>query len=142
MYFLCLCMLVCIRVRLSVGNHEMRDQNMAMGESGFFSVCRNMFKLEYADKLFLLIHMVFDWLPLAAVVAKRVLVLHGGIGDGSWTLADLDKLQRPIGHDFMNGKESKAHDLLIQVLWSDPTEGHDNANPGTQAWTFKMHVFV
>jgi hypothetical protein len=36
----------------------MRDQNMAMGESGFFSVCRNMFKLEYADKLFLLIHMV------------------------------------------------------------------------------------
>lgn len=40
------------------GNHEMRDQNMAMGESGFFAVCRNMFKMEYADKLFLLIHMV------------------------------------------------------------------------------------
>ena len=73
---------------------------------------------------------VFDWLPLAAVVAQRVLVLHGGIGDGAWTLEDLDQLQRPIGHDFMNGTESKVHDLLIQVLWSDPSEGHDDANPG------------
>lgn len=38
----------------------MRGQNMAMGESGFFSVCRDMFKQEYADKLFLLIHMVSE----------------------------------------------------------------------------------
>ena len=114
------------------GNHEMRDQNMAMGKSGFFAACRDMFKLEYADKLFLFIHSVFDWLPLAAVVAKRVLVLHGGIGDGAWALEELDLLQRPIGHDFMNGTESgtRVHDLLIQVLWSDPSEGHDDENPG------------
>jgi acetyltransferase-like isoleucine patch superfamily enzyme len=30
------------------------------------------------------IHSTFDWLPLAARVGKVVLVLHGGIGDGTW----------------------------------------------------------
>jgi hypothetical protein len=81
---------------------------------------------------------VFDWLPLAAVVAKRVLVLHGGIGDGAWTLADLSQLKRPIGHDFMNGNESRHHELFLQVLWSDPSEGHDDANPGEE----KSAVYV
>ena len=63
-------------------------------------------------------------------MSKRVLVLHGGIGDGAWTMDDLRKLRRPIDQDFMNDEKRKDHDLIVQVLWSDPTEGHDNANPG------------
>ena len=29
---------------------------------------------------------IFEWLPVAAVVSGAVLVLHGGIGDGLWSL--------------------------------------------------------
>ena len=46
-------------------------------------------------------HEVFDWLPLAALVgpptAEPVLVLHGGIGDGSWGLEQLrSEVPRPL----------------------------------------------
>ena len=44
---------------------------------------------------FTLAHMVFSWLPVAALVGpsgapEPVLVLHGGVGDGSWSLKDLE----------------------------------------------------
>ena len=42
------------------------------------------------------IHTAFEWLPLAAVVGKSVLVLHGGIGDGTWSVDDLNAVCRPI----------------------------------------------
>ena len=40
----------------------MREQNLAMGESGFLAACRYMFKQDYADKLFMLVHMVIGLL--------------------------------------------------------------------------------
>ena len=39
---------------------------------------------------------VFEMLPVAALVGGQVLVLHGGIGDGSWGLDELrHKVPRP-----------------------------------------------
>ena len=42
------------------------------------------------------IHSAFEYLPLAARVAGAVLVLHGGIGDGTWGIADLAAIARPL----------------------------------------------
>ena len=32
---------------------------------------------------------MFEYLPLAALVSEKMLVLHGGVGDGSWGLSAL-----------------------------------------------------
>jgi hypothetical protein len=34
--------------------------------------------------------------PTALVIADRVLVVHGGIGNGNWTLGDIRTVKRPI----------------------------------------------
>merc|ERR1712091_74383 len=55
-------------------------------------------------------------LPLAAIVSERVLVLHGGIGDGLWRIDDLRKIRRPLKDDQL------AEPWICQLLWSDPIE--------------------
>jgi len=66
-------------------------------------------------------HGVFRWLPLAALVgpagAEPVLVLHGGCGDGSWTVEDLMRdVPRPLDDD------SDAPRCVSHALWSDPSD--------------------
>lgn len=62
---------------------------------------------------------MFDWLPLAATIEERILCLHGGIGASLETLADIEKIKRPLEvmHE-VNDEESQA---VLDILWSDPT---------------------
>eukprot|EP01052_Picozoa_sp_SAG31_P069770 SAG31_NODE_28607_length_407_cov_1.808442_1_plen_79_part_01 len=53
---------------------------------------------------------VFEMLPLAAVVAEQVLVLHGGIGDGSWGLNELKHEVCP--QNFQTRRRSKVSFFL------------------------------
>jgi diadenosine tetraphosphatase ApaH/serine/threonine PP2A family protein phosphatase len=64
------------------------------------------------------IHSAFEWLPLGAVVGRSVLVLHGGIGDGSWSVADLASVCRPIKEVHQEGVPA----CVYQALWSDPSD--------------------
>ncbi len=75
---------------------------------------------------------IFEWLPVAAVVSGAVLVLHGGIGDGLWSLEQLRAARRPINDDILDD-ESSNH-ILANVLWSDPIDGDEtlNQNRATQ----------
>jgi hypothetical protein len=45
---------------------------------------------------------LFEWLPVAAVVSNAVLVLHGGIGDGLWSLQQLREARRPISDEILD----------------------------------------
>jgi hypothetical protein len=45
---------------------------------------------------------LFEWLPVAAVVSGVVLILHGGIGDGTWSLQQLRDIQRPVTDDILD----------------------------------------
>lgn len=92
------------------GNHEFRSQNLAMRESGFFHHLARRMPLATARLVFEQVHACFDWLPLAAIAGGIVLVIHGGIGDGSWTpevqsrnLAS--RVAQPIG-----GKATHSHE--------------------------------
>ena len=71
------------QVYLLRGSHEFRSQNLNsshQGSQGFDAACIKSFGATTGGKVFDAVHDVFQWLPLAAVVNKKLLVVHGGIG--------------------------------------------------------------
>ena len=115
------------RVFLNRGNHEIRAQNLGMtaaGSNGFDNNCKVRFPSRH-DVVFERIHVAFDWLPFASVVSGKVLVLHGGIGDGSWGIRDLEAVERPVQD------ENAAHlNCVKQAMWSDPRDSDDTMRRG------------
>mmetsp|Transcript_20184 Transcript_20184/g.77280 ORF Transcript_20184/g.77280 Transcript_20184/m.77280 type:complete len:687 (+) Transcript_20184:163-2223(+) len=106
------------RVFLVRGNHEDRQINYA---NGFYAECiRRLPTKEDGEKIWEMVNRVFDWLPLAARVAKAVLVLHGGVGATLSSIDDILSLERPITSEHIANSS-----LLQDILWSDPTS-HDS----------------
>lgn len=110
------------RVLLVRGNHEMREMNREQGDGalGFERACA----LALGDgalgaRAFDACHAAFDWLPIGCLVASTALVVHGGLGDGSWGVRQLEaeaEACRPL-RDL-----SRAPDSVVQALWSDPVD--------------------
>ncbi|KAH8055637.1 phosphoprotein phosphatase [Aureococcus anophagefferens] len=67
---------------------------------------------------------VFAFLPLAGLVGDRILVVHGGVGDGSWSLEDLNDIRRPLAS--LGGEEA----WVTQALWSDPSDSDADMRRG------------
>jgi len=111
------------QVFLVRGNHEFRTMSEAMEEDGFLYHMKQ--QLGPADWLepYNALQDTFDWLPLAALVGGVVLVLHGGIGDGSWGLTELEQVQRPLQDD-------DNDDIVRNVLWSDPSDSDSAMRKG------------
>merc|ERR1712232_543873 len=112
-------------VKLNRGNHE--DAVMNTGERGFRAVCENRFGPRKGAEVYRAFIDAFDWLPLGCVVAGRILILHGGIGDGNWELNHLDNVQRPLTTHSL-----PADRIVYNMLWSDPI-------PETQLDSFGVH---
>lgn len=93
-------------VFLNRGNHETRSMNRRYG---FEDEVLN----KYSRKVFNAFHDAFDRLPLATLINKSVLVLHGGLfkRDGV-TLQDIADINR---------KCEPRSGLIMDLLWSDPT---------------------
>ena len=71
-------------------------------------------------EVFEAVHNVFDYLPVAALVAGVVLVVHGGIGHGDWSLDALaSSVPRSAkGIDarfslFLRNRSSTCHELSV-----------------------------
>ena len=111
------------RIMLVRGNHEFRSQSEIMGEEGFkHAVLQRMAGAgstpadeALALKAYESVHQTFDWMPLAALVSESVLVVHGGVGDGSWSVADLARVSRPL-------RDEHEHLCTLHALWSDPSD--------------------
>ncbi len=112
-------------VFLNRGNHEARAQNAWMG---FEEEILGKYTKEgivvsgdrrSALRLHLLCESMFDRLPLAAVIQKKVFVCHGGLfrNDGV-TLSQIKSIQRkrepPLAE---KGLEDRIYE---DILWSDP----------------------
>lgn len=80
---------------------------------------------EMSNGYFNVINRIFQKLPLAAIVERKVFCVHGGIGVTLKTLQELDSIRRPaeVNHDPKTNQEKIIHELL----WSDPT---NDANDG------------
>lgn len=93
-------------IYLSRGNHETKNMNRIYGFEGEV-------KAKYDDSIFQLFLEVFEWLPLAAVIGKKVFVTHGGLPvEPNVTLDDIRNVKR--------GMEPPEKGLMSDLLWSDP----------------------
>lgn len=93
-------------IYLTRGNHETKNMNKIYGFEGEV-------KAKYDDQIFDLFLEVFSYLPLAAVIGKKVFVAHGGIStDEKVMLDDIRKIKR--------GMEPPETSLMSDLLWSDP----------------------
>ncbi|XP_073395969.1 serine/threonine-protein phosphatase BSL3 [Physcomitrium patens] len=99
-------------VHLIRGNHEAADINALFG-----------FRIECIERMgerdgiwaWQRINQLFNWLPLAALVEKKIICMHGGIGRSINYVQQIESLQRPITME-------AGSVVLMDLLWSDPTE--------------------
>lgn len=99
-------------VHLIRGNHEAADINALFG-----------FRIECIERMgerdgiwaWQRINRLFNWLPLAALIEKKIICMHGGIGRSINHIEQIENLQRPITME-------AGSVVLMDLLWSDPTE--------------------
>ncbi|XP_037435985.1 serine/threonine-protein phosphatase BSL2 homolog [Triticum dicoccoides] len=99
-------------VHLIRGNHEAADINALFG-----------FRIECIERMgerdgiwtWHRMNRLFNWLPLAALIEKKIICMHGGIGRSINHVEQIENLQRPITME-------AGSVVLMDLLWSDPTE--------------------
>ncbi|CAH1436125.1 unnamed protein product [Lactuca virosa] len=113
-----ICLLLALKVEypqnvhLIRGNHEAADINALFG-----------FRIECIERMgerdgiwvWHRINRLFNWLPLAALIEKKIICMHGGIGRSINHVEQIENLQRPITME-------AGSIVLMDLLWSDPTE--------------------
>jgi len=87
------------------GNHECASLNRIYG---FFDEC----KRRYSVKLWRTFADCFMCMPVAAVVADKILCMHGGLSPDLEHLSQVFELRRPC--------DVPDEGLLCDLLWSDP----------------------
>jgi len=118
------------RVWLVRGNHEDCVQNQAMGHAGLHAQCHHRLGQQSGHRAFQAMQYVFNWLPLGCLINRKILVVHGGIGDGKWSLNHLRNVHRPLDHDAI-----PRDSVIYNVLWSDPIPD----DPGDPREHFGVH---
>ncbi|XP_042448113.1 serine/threonine-protein phosphatase BSL2 homolog [Zingiber officinale] len=99
-------------IHLIRGNHEATDINALFG---FRTECIERMGEQDGIWAWHRINRLFNWLPLAALMEKKVICMHGGIGHSINHVEQIENLQLPIT------METGAI-VLMDMLWSDPTE--------------------
>ncbi|OQS02982.1 calcineurin-like phosphoesterase [Thraustotheca clavata] len=109
-------------VHINRGNHEDKSITEVFG---FMKECAAKYDMEVYN----LYCIVFKWLPLATVLDKRILILHGGVTREPITLEDIQKLPRQY-YDLAkyrdNGRTKEEKKMfkhmrkVKDILWSDP----------------------
>ena len=96
------------RFWLNRGNHETDDMNRMYGFEG---EC----KAKYNERVFKLFSESFSALPLATLIGKKFLTLHGGLfSDDKTSLDDIRKLDRH------KQRQPGQSGLMMEMLWTDP----------------------
>ncbi|ETW05383.1 hypothetical protein, variant [Aphanomyces invadans] len=95
-----------LNVFLLRGNHESEDINERYG---FFEECIRRFDV----KMYKHFSDTFAWLPVAGVVADRILCMHGGLSPSLDHLHQIKSLPRPLSRVDQSG-------IMCDLLWSDP----------------------
>ncbi|GMR32753.1 hypothetical protein PMAYCL1PPCAC_02948, partial [Pristionchus mayeri] len=98
------------QIYLLRGNHETRLVNRRYG---FFDECLAKYGVDQGLQAWTHLQHVFNCLPLAALVGKRIFCAHGGISDSLITFKQFDRIVRPA--------DVADVGLMVDLLWSDPS---------------------
>lgn len=90
------------------GNHEFSDIN---GKYGFHQEIMSTYKSELMWQQF---NDIFAFLPLAAVIDSKYILLHAGISDKFTSLSTISKLDLPI-------YKYDDNPIVESLVWSDPS---------------------
>jgi len=113
------------------GNHEDLLMNR---KYGFEEECLESLGSANGPKTFQLFQKAFEWLPLACLIDDQILTVHGGLGDGKWTIAELSCVPRPLNSEDFHTPERR---WLYNILWSDPIPEDEAMNEA--AMVFGVH---
>lgn len=105
------------QVFLNRGNHEDAMMNTHMGQVGLLHAVQRRFQPPLAARVFEAMTRSFEYLPLGTVLGSRILVVHGGIGDGKWLLSQVNRVARPL-----DSNQIAENPMLYNLLWSDPVD--------------------
>ncbi|KAF2864566.1 Metallo-dependent phosphatase [Piedraia hortae CBS 480.64] len=105
------------------GNHECRHL------TEYFTLKLEC-KHKYSEKVYEACLKSFNVLPLAALMNKQFLCIHGGLSPELHTIDDLKNLDR--------NREPPTHGLMCDLLWADPLE--DFGQEKTQEHFTHNHV--
>ncbi|CAD6188172.1 unnamed protein product [Caenorhabditis auriculariae] len=89
------------------GNHEIARVNK---KYGFYDECLN--HIPNGEEIWALFQRCFNQLPIAALVATKILCMHGGLSPSLTTLDILRDHPKPIRNPFRG--------LVNDMLWADP----------------------
>ncbi|ULU11198.1 hypothetical protein L3Y34_014999 [Caenorhabditis briggsae] len=113
------------KVHLLRGNHELKAINK---NYGFYGELKTRFRCGagtntgVAERLYAHFNQVFSYMPLAAIVSKRILCMHGGISPHLRTLDDIRGIGLPL-------ETAKSNPLACDLLWADPEKTANGFEP-------------
>lgn len=97
------------------GNHETEDLATSQRGQTLRQECRDRYPCK-GDELFQSLVSVFPYLPIAAIIGRRILCLHGCIASTT-NLRFLSSLTLPIS---VEAAPPHLKIMLADLLWSDP----------------------
>ncbi len=107
-----MCLLFCLKIKfpdhihLLRGNHEAASVN---AQYGFYDECKRKMNL----RVWKAFNLVFNYMPVAAVIEDSILCMHGGLSPEMVYLADVQSIERPV--------DVKNEGIMADLMWSDPT---------------------
>lgn len=107
----CIVLLLCYKLRypesvfLLRGHHETAGVNRCFG---FYDECKERVSV-HTWKLF---NEVFAYMPLSAVIERKIFCVHGGISPELENVEQISKIGRPL--------EVNNNGVALDLLWSDP----------------------
>ena len=126
------------RIFLLRGNHESDAMNQLYG---FCDECVR----RYSPLLYLRFEECFKYLPLSALVGRRILCMHGGLSPEITSLDDIASIERPCEiPDEGRCVCSQEHvGLVCDLLWADPKRDQEESwcpNERGISYTFNEDV--
>lgn len=133
----CICLLLAYKVLypehvyLLRGNHECARVNY---QYGFFDELNQLYARKEARNMWNSFNRVFDTMPVAGLVEKRILCMHGGLSPHLDSLHTLRQYKKPI--------KNPVRGLINDLLWADPDLSLTSWMPSARGTSFSFGKIV